>query len=384
MKKVIFFILFHTIVFSQTAFHNFGNVQMHTDAEIGFHTHLVNDGTFDENLGFTGFYSSNEILTVSGANRAIFNNVEVDVINNLELFTAMGVSTDLLFMNGKVITPRNDLDVSLDFINYDVYAGESDLRHVDGYATVTDTAEFIFPIGDDDRLRPMITPFQSQEVFLKGAYFYEDPNTPNTFSTNFVTTDKEFEISNVSTYEFWDLNGTTETSVTLTWDNFSNINLISPDLNSLIVVGWNITTNRWENLGNTNMTGDFTDGTISSISFIPNQYQIITFGSLGEENLGEETFGNNYNISPNGDEIGDTLVFEELEEYPLSNLVIFNRWGNIVFQRENYENDFEGISDGRATIQKQKKLPVGTYFYVLTFGETALSQTKKGWVYINR
>ncbi len=378
MKKIILLILVHTAVFSQTAFHNFGNIQMHTNSEIGFHTHLVNDGTFDENLGFTGFYSTNEILTVSGANRAIFNNVEVDVINNLELYTAMGVKTDFLFMNGKVITPRNDLDVSLDFINYDVYAGEGDTRHVDGYATITDSAEFIFPIGDDDRLRPMITPFQNQEVFFKGAYFYEDPNTPNTFSTNFVTTDKEFEISNVSTYEFWDLNGTTETSVTLTWDNFSNINLISPDLNSLIVVGWNVTTNRWENLGNTNMTGDFTDGTISSISFIPNQYQIITFGSLSEP------LGNNYYISPNDDEIGDTLVFEELEEYPLSNLVIFNRWGNIVFQRENYENDFGGISDGRATIQKQKELPVGTYFYVLKFGETALTEIKRGWVYINR
>jgi len=350
---------------------------MHSGAEIGFHTHLVNDGDFDDNLGFTGFYSSDEILTVSGNNRAIFNNVEIDVINNLELYTAMGISTDLIFMNGKVITDKTNLDISLDFINYDVYAGEADLRHVDGYATITSNQEFIFPIGDDNRLRPMISPSQNQNILLKGAYFYEDPNSPNTFSTNFITTEKIYEVDNVSIYEFWDLNGTTETSITLTWDNLSNISLISPNLTSLIVVGWNSDKNRWENLGNTNITGNLDAGTITSISFIPNQYEAITFGSLGR-------ISNNYYISPNGDEKNETLVFEELNENSKSKLTIFNRWGNLVYSRENYENNFDGSSEGRATIQKHKKLPVGTYFYELQYGENQLNRYKKGWVYITR
>ena len=377
MRKLVLFILLHSFVYSQTAFHNYGNVQMHTDAEIGFHTHLVNDGTFNDNLGFTGFYSDTETLTVSGNNRAIFNNVEIGVINNLELYTAMGVRKELLFLDGKVITPREDLTVSLDFINYDLYAGEDDFRHVDGYTSNTGSNEFIFPIGDDDRLRPMITPAQEPNTYLHGAYFYEDPNTANTFATSFATNQKHFEIDVVSNYEFWDLNGTTATSVTLTWDNLSNISLISPVLNDLIVVGWNIVNERWENLGNTKMTGDINAGSITSIPFTPNQYDIITFGSLGE-------ISNNYYISPNGDEYDEFLVFEELEEYPLSKLIIFNRWGNLVFERENYENDFSGISEGRATLKRKKELPVGTYFYELNYGSNDLSLSKKGWVYIHR
>jgi len=313
---------------------------------------------------------------VSGENRAIFNEVEIDVVNNLELETAMGVTKDLIFMNGKVITPRNDTTVSLDFINYDAYAGEDDTRHVDGYTSIRSNEQFVFPIGDDDRLRPMIAPTQNQFFDYKGAYFFEDPNTPNTFSTSFATTDKHFEIETVSTYEFWDLNGNTETSITLTWDTLSNLNLITPSLEQLIVVGWNVDKNRWESLGNTNTTGDITSGTVSSISFIPNQYEVITLGS-------ESIISDNYYISPNnGDNHGETLYFLELEEYPVSHLVIFNRWGNIVFERDNYQNDFNGISDGRATLQKQNKLPTGTYFYELNFGETEFTEFKKGWVYI--
>lgn len=350
---------------------------MHANAQVGFHTNLVNDGTFENNLGFTGFYSLNEILTVSGNNRAIFNNVEIDVVNNLELYTSLGVAAEFLFISGKVITPRNDVTIALDFINHNFYAGEDDISHVDGYAAATGAKAFTFPIGDDDRLRPMSIPNQNQSTYFKGAYFYEDPNTPTTFSDSFTTSSKQFALESISTYEFWDLNGATQTQVTLTWDSLSNINFIAPNLDFLVVVGWNITDSKWENLGNFSITGTANAGTITSSPFIPDQYEIITLGAIGTSN-------NNYLISPNNDNVNDALVFEDLQDFPLSKLVIFNRWGNIVYAKENYQNDFEGVSEGRATVNKDNNLPVGTYFYELKYGKNSLTEFKKGWVYINR
>jgi len=378
IKKILYILLFPLIGYSQTAFHNYGDVQIHTDGQIGFHTNLVNDGNFDDNVGFAGFYHDTETLTVSGDNRAVFYNSEIDVANNLELYTALGIDNELSFVNGKVITPRNDLNVSLDFINYNLYAGEDNNRHVDGYASILENSDFTFPIGDDDRLRIMsISDYDSNNLF-QGAYFYENPDFPSTFSTNFTTTEKYYLIDIVSNYEFWDLNADSQTTVTLTWDEFSNIELISPDLDSLIVVGWSIKNNRWENLGNTNISGNFSEGEISSAPFIPNEYEVITFGSI--------TYKSNiFLISPNGDEYNQTLVFDELLENPFSELYIFNRWGNIVFHRKNYANDFDGTSDGRATVLKDKKLPVGTYFYELKYGRTEnLDQEMRGWIYINR
>ncbi len=63
-------------------------------------------------------------------------------------------------------------------------------------------------------------------------------------------------------------------------------------------------------------------------------------------------------FSPNGDGTNDTFVIRNLEQYPENRLVIYNRWGEMVFQAENYQNDWDGS-------WKNKKVPDGTYFYLL-------------------
>jgi len=60
-------------------------------------------------------------------------------------------------------------------------------------------------------------------------------------------------------------------------------------------------------------------------------------------------------FSPNGDEQNDELVFKYLTSFPGNQLTIFDRWGNLVYQRSNYGNNWraEGVAEG-------------TYYYVLT------------------
>jgi gliding motility-associated-like protein len=68
-------------------------------------------------------------------------------------------------------------------------------------------------------------------------------------------------------------------------------------------------------------------------------------------------------ITPNGDGLNETLVFDQLEdapdEYPDNELIVFNRWGDIVFRAQPYQNDWGG------TNQKGGDLPDGTYYYIL-------------------
>lgn len=72
-------------------------------------------------------------------------------------------------------------------------------------------------------------------------------------------------------------------------------------------------------------------------------------------------------ITPNGDGKNDVLYFNDLENYPDNQLRIFNRWGNLIFEAEGYQqNDklFDGIRNG-------ERLPADTYYYILTFdGQT--------------
>jgi len=51
---------------------------------------------------------------------------------------------------------------------------------------------------------------------------------------------------------------------------------------------------------------------------------------------------------------------------------------------DNNTNVFRGLSDGRATIDKDSELPVGVYFYVITYSKDGNILNKSGYLYINR
>uniref|UniRef100_UPI00046FCD09 T9SS C-terminal target domain-containing protein n=1 Tax=Aquimarina pacifica TaxID=1296415 RepID=UPI00046FCD09 len=87
-------------------------------------------------------------------------------------------------------------------------------------------------------------------------------------------------------------------------------------------------------------------------------------------------------FSPNNDGVNDLFYIDCIDRYPNNKLLIYNRWGNIVYQKEGYDNTFDGTSNGRAVLYTEEKLPVGTYYYILDLGDG--SERKAGWLYINR
>ncbi|MEO0528187.1 MAG: gliding motility-associated C-terminal domain-containing protein, partial [Bacteroidota bacterium] len=88
-------------------------------------------------------------------------------------------------------------------------------------------------------------------------------------------------------------------------------------------------------------------------------------------------------FSPNDDGLNDVFFIECIDQFPNNFLQVFNRWGNIVFEMRGYDNSWGGISTGRATLNADEKLPVGTYYYLLELGDGA-TPTKTGWLYISR
>jgi gliding motility-associated-like protein len=63
-------------------------------------------------------------------------------------------------------------------------------------------------------------------------------------------------------------------------------------------------------------------------------------------------------MSPNGDGLNDFFDIIGIEAHPDNKLVVTNRWGNIVYQIEDYTNDWNGVNmDG-------DELPEGVYFVV--------------------
>jgi gliding motility-associated-like protein len=86
-------------------------------------------------------------------------------------------------------------------------------------------------------------------------------------------------------------------------------------------------------------------------------------------------------FSPNGDGINDYLKIKNIELYPDNHLLIFNRWGNKLYEGKPYMNEWDGRNYEGGNLGTDE-LPVGTYFYILDLGDG--SSVKKGFIYLAR
>jgi gliding motility-associated-like protein len=96
-------------------------------------------------------------------------------------------------------------------------------------------------------------------------------------------------------------------------------------------------------------------------------------------------------FTPNGDSINEFFSIEHIEDftcYPTNKVEIYNRWGVLVYETDNYDNSskkFVGISEGRATVSKSQELPTGTYFYIIQWTTTdGQTVNKDGYLYLTR
>ena len=92
-------------------------------------------------------------------------------------------------------------------------------------------------------------------------------------------------------------------------------------------------------------------------------------------------------VSSNSDGKNDGFTIEGIEAYPKNTLKIFNRWGVLVYEKEGYTNaePFDGYSNGRSTVEQGKRLPQGTYYYILDYQDSVgKTHNQSGWLYLKK
>lgn len=383
MKKQLYiaFLLLVGSLQAQTALYNSGNIRIHPNGQIGFHTDLINNASFDQNVGLAGFYGTTT-LNVSGAFMPVFFDTEILNPNGVFLNTGLSVTNNANFVVGDFISPKNQMDVYFNFFQDAFFTGEADNSKVDGFAALTNKQNFSFPVGDAQQLRPLILNSERVNTFAKCAYFFEDPNNPSAFNEIFDTNRKIRDIGNISTLEFWRLEGNVPSTVTLSWNTRSNLPAIADDVLNVTLVGWNKSARRWLELGNAAIGGDLDLGFVTSQPFVPDEYDIITFGTVAV--AAEILTLDNYLLTPNGDGVNDVLVIPELIELsPNNSLKIFDRNGLQVFDMVNYTNEFDGTSNvDNLVINREAGLPQGVYFYLVFMDD--LDMEFQGFLYLNR
>src|SRR5690625_632073 len=86
-------------------------------------------------------------------------------------------------------------------------------------------------------------------------------------------------------------------------------------------------------------------------------------------------------ISPNNDGFNDNLDLTFLSERSgIAKLTIYNRYGNKVYDKTDYVNDWHGQDNSG------NELVTGTYYYVLELKneDPVFGKIKKGWIYVNQ
>lgn len=388
MKPIlhITFLLSVSFAVAQSALYNGGNFAMHNDAEIGVHTDFINDADFEPSSGLVGFYGNRPII-VSGNVSPTFWDSEIMVDSNVFLQTSILVQNNVNFILGDFLSPTNIPTINLNFMEDGFFTGESNASKVTGFAAINNREVFSFPVGDSQQLRPLTLNSESTTPLAICAYFYEAPSNPSSILQTFDTEEKVNDIGTVSDQEFWVVDSEVPAQVTLSWNSRSALGSIpNATLESIILVGWSKSSNQWVIIGNSAIGGDISQGVVTSETFVPSSYAAITFGTVP---LPTDTFAvdnptlGNYFLSPNGDGTNDFLIIDGMEESPNNSLRIFNRYGQKVFEKINYTNEFRGVANTGSMIPNQASgLPEGVYFYLVTLDDLELEYS--GFLFLDK
>lgn len=96
-----------------------------------------------------------------------------------------------------------------------------------------------------------------------------------------------------------------------------------------------------------------------------------------EENLKLDCLEIHTGFTPNGDGVNEHWYIPCIDAFRQNEVIIFNRWGQELFRMNDYDNSWDGSVNG-------KRLPDGTYFYIVKLNTPSDKRTFKGTVSIIR
>lgn len=381
-----------TVVSSVEALDNKTTGDFVNDGDLYLYSHYNNDGlvTFTTGAttgmtrmrGISGFQDISGTMIMEWYNGE-FNNNQIQpafhLSNQVNIF---GISD---FQIG--IVDDDNYGGLLVFENSANHINVDDVSHVDGYVQKNGDEPFIYPIGDKGQYRyaTISAPNQIGDAF-SGKYFLENSNPlyAHTLKPNVITL--------IDNTEYWTIDktaGNTDVFLTLSWDaDTTPAEIYTAPYEEIHIVRWDSVQKLWVD------EGGVADASTKEVTTVINPllgYGVFTLARVKSDIIlpcgGRGVVIYNA-VSPNGDGMNDFFNIDGIDKCPNNTVEIYNRWGVKVFETTAYNtsgNVFKGISEGRTTMDKNAKLPEGTYFYIINFlDDTKNVKVKKaGYLYIN-
>ena len=84
-------------------------------------------------------------------------------------------------------------------------------------------------------------------------------------------------------------------------------------------------------------------------------------------------------ITPDGDGVNDTWFINNIENHPNNSVKVYNRWGDLIFSKKGYQNDWNGSYVNNGTNSPD----ASSYYYQIDLDGNG-SIDYDGWIYITK
>lgn len=349
-----------------------------TNGELFVKENMVNHGLFTYNTsidkGRVSFIGKKQSLKGKGITKfynLLLSNLGLSLGANIE------INNDANFQKG--IVENRNLGGKIIFNSLSDHLNVSDDCYVDGKVEYKGTGSFVFPTGNHGKYRSVVvTDIDSNDV-MEATYFAENSNV------EYNHQNKSGSILFIDDAEYWEMhkqNKTADVFIELERkQGTSSDEIMNASIENLHIVRWDFDKELWIDEGG---IVDTTKNTIKTISKVTGN-GIFALAIYDPNKVTDNLIVYN-TITPNNDGVNDYLLIKGIENYKNNTVRIFNRWGNLVWKTNNYNNKdrvFKGYSKMSMTIGNQDVLSTGTYFYVIEYKVNGTKRKKIDYIYLN-
>lgn len=331
-----------SVVFVKDGIINHGTIINNGDMQVG--GSWINNAQYEAGQGQISFNSdlpqiinhndqSFSRLTISGGGQKIFG---ADIT----------IENELVLTQGILIAENNSRII---FSNGSQIVGGSDAAYIQGPVYHHGSGDKLFPLGNGSLYLPVSLVNIEDPSVLIGIEGVE--MTGGMLS-------KAPSLDAISDNRYWHIDvvsGSLENSqIILPVREESLLN----DISKVVVAESPALSEKFRTIGRASSEGTVNNGMVTSERAVTMPFVTVA----GSSSRGELIVYNA--ISANNDTFNEYLIIENIENYPENKFSLFNRWGDKIFEIENYDNK-ERVFRGKSNINGEGELVNGTYFYII-------------------
>lgn len=378
----------NTVFATHFDFENKSTGKIINDGEIHFFANYNNEGdiSFSQNktTGYVVFEGKKSDMQKISGNapsyfyNALFNNASKFTMSNETVYKGtVNFSEGIVYMdhaNGGAFV----------FLKGANHINTADKSHVDGKVEKIGNEAFKYPIGDNGyyRFASISAPAAEADTFT-GEYILKNSNE------QYPHSDREGNIEIINNKEYWvikkDSPNESHALVTLSWDEKTTpAELLGDKTDLLRVVRWDETQKQWIDHGGVVDTATKTVTTPTKL----NKYGVFTLAHVKKDWMEEGDIFVYNAVTDNNDGKNDYFMIKNIQNYPDNVVRIFDRWGKEIYHTENYDsngNIFNGYAEGKGVLNAGKKVPAGTYYYIIEYtiknGDSSKRIKKAGYLH---